>query len=321
MSYNNENYYKLREEYAEKPLRAIEKADARKAELRQKVKNYAELDDALAATASRIMGAAMQGREGLDERIAEIKQETVDMRLAMAELLKNAGYPADYADVHYECAACGDTGFIGTKMCSCFRRALTLRGYESAGVARLIATQSFDTFSLDYYRRDPQVFSRMQHNFETAQNFARSFAPKNSPSLLFIGGTGLGKTHLSSAIAKEVIDRGFDVLYDSAMHVFAAFENARFHGGADDTDRYLTVELLILDDLGTELGGAFTTACLYDIINTRLVRGLPTVMSTNLSAGELADRYGERIASRLFGEYTPLVFCGEDVRKEKIALR
>lgn len=321
MSYNNENYYKLREEYAEKPLRAIEKADARKAELRQKVKNYAELDDALAATASRIMGAAMQGREGLDERIAKIKQETVDMRLAMAELLKNAGYPADYADVHYECAACGDTGFIGTKMCSCFRRALTLRGYESAGVARLIATQSFDTFSLDYYRRDPQVFSRMQHNFEAAQNFARSFAPKNSPSLLFIGGTGLGKTHLSSAIAKEVIDRGFDVLYDSAMHVFAAFENARFHGGADDTDRYLTVELLILDDLGTELGGAFTTACLYDIINTRLVRGLPTVMSTNLSAGELADRYGERIASRLFGEYTPLVFCGEDVRKEKIALR
>ena len=292
MSYNNENYYKLREEYAEKPLRAIEKADARKAELRQKVKNYAELDDALAATASRIMGAAMQGREGLDERIAKIKQETVDMRLAMAELLKNAGYPADYADVHYECAACGDTGFIGTKMCSCFRRALTLRGYESAGVARLIATQSFDTFSLDYYRRDPKVFSRMQHNFETAQNFARSFAPKNSPSLLFIGGTGLGKTHLSTAIARTV-----------------------------DTDRYLTVELLILDDLGTELGGAFTTACLYDIINTRLVRGLPTVMSTNLSAGELADRYGERIASRLFGEYTPLVFCGEDVRKEKIALR
>ena len=102
---------------------------------------------------------------------------------------------------------------------------------------------------------------------------------------------------------------------------FAAFESARFHGGADDTDRYLTVELLILDDLGTELGGAFTTACLYDIINTRLVRGLPTVMSTNLSPKELTDRYGERIASRLFGEYTPLVFCGEDVRKEKMGMQ
>lgn len=321
MSYNNENYYKLREEYAEKPLRAIEKADARKEELRRKLPGYAELDAALATTASRIMGAALEGREGLDERIAKIKQETVDMRLAMVELLKNAGYPADYADVHYECTACGDTGFVGTKMCACFRRALTLRGYESAGVARLIATQSFGTFSLDYYKHDPEAYTRMKHNFEAAQSFAQDFSPKNGPSLLFLGGTGLGKTHLSSAIAKTVIDRGFDVLYDSAMHVFSAFENARFHDGADDTDRYLTVELLILDDLGTELGGTFTTACLYDIINTRLVRGLPTVMSTNLSPKELTDRYGERIASRLFGEYTPLVFCGEDVRKEKIALR
>ena len=321
MSYNNENYYKLREEYAEKPLRAAEKANARRAELRQKVAGYAELDDRLALTSSRIMGAAMEGREGLDARIAQIKRETADMRDAMQILLRDAGYPADYADVHYECAACGDTGFVGTQMCACFRRALTLRGYETAGVARLIATQSFATFSLDYYRRDPKVFSRMQHNFEAARSFAQNFSPKGSPSLLFIGGTGLGKTHLSSAIAKEVIDCGFDVLYDSAMHVFAAFENARFRDGADDTDRYLTVELLILDDLGTELGGSFTTACLYDILNTRLVRGLPTVVSTNLSASELADRYGERIASRLFGEYTPLVFCGEDVRKEKMGMR
>ena len=175
MSYNNENYYKLREEYAEKPLRAIERADARKTELRQKVEGYAELDDILAATASRIMGAAMEGREGLDARIAKIKRETAETRDAMQILLKSAGYPADYADVHYECTACGDTGFIGTKMCACFRRALTLRGYESAGVARLIATQSFDTFSLDYYKRDPQVYARMQHNFEAARELRTAF--------------------------------------------------------------------------------------------------------------------------------------------------
>ena len=103
MSYNNENYYKLREEYAEKPLRAIERADARKTELRQKVEGYAELDDILAATASRIMGAAMEGREGLDARIAKIKRETAETRDAMRILLKSAGYPADYADVHYAC--------------------------------------------------------------------------------------------------------------------------------------------------------------------------------------------------------------------------
>ena len=317
MSYNNENYYKLREEYAEKPLRAIEKADARKAELRQKVEGYAELDNILAATASRIMGAAMQGREGLDARIAKIKRETAETRDAMQILLKDAGYPADYADVHYECTACGDTGFIGTKMCACFRRALTLRGYESAGVARLIATQSFGTFSLDYYKRDPQAYARMQHNFEAARSFAQSFSPKASPSLLFLGGTGLGKTHLSSAIAKEVIDRGFDVLYDSAMHVFAAFENARFHGGADDTDRYLTVELLILDDLGTELMTSFVQSAIYQIINTRLITGKKTVISTNLSPNELGRRYGAPVLSRLQGEYQLLLFFGEDIRRQK----
>ena len=318
MSYNNENYYALRAEFEEKRERAGEQAERRRSELADKVEGVAELDAALADTARRIMGAAMAGREGLDARIAKIRRETADLRSARADLLRAHGYPADYSDVKYECALCGDTGFVDGKMCSCFRRALTLRGYETAGVARLVATQSFDSFSLDYYKNDPAVFARMKRNLDTARSFAEHFAPKKSGSLLFLGGTGLGKTHLSSAIAKTVIDRGCDVLYDAATHIFSAFENAKFKGAADDTDRYLTVELLIVDDLGAEFGGAFTNACLYDIVNTRLIRGLSTVVSTNLSAAELTARYGERIASRLFGEYTPLVFCGEDVRKKKV---
>lgn len=318
MSYNNENYYALRQEYEAKRMKAADAAEARRAELAAKIPGYAELDAAIASTASRIMGAAMAGRDGLEARIEKIKRENTDLRDAMQTLLKNAGYPADYADVHYACAACGDTGFVGTKMCTCFRRALTLRGYASAGVDRLIASQSFDSFSLDYYKNDPEAYARMKHNLETTRDFAEHFSADTHASLLFLGGTGLGKTHLSSAIAKAVIDRGFDVLYDSAMHIFSAFESARFHGGADHTDRYLTVELLILDDLGTELGGNFTVSCLYDIINTRLVRGLPTVVSTNLTIEELADRYGERITSRFIGDYTPLIFCGKDVRIEKM---
>lgn len=319
MSYNNENYYALRQEYEVKRLEAVDAAGARRAELAAKVPGYAELDAVLASTASRIMGAAMAGRDGLEARIEKIKRENADLRNSMQTLLKEAGYPTDYAEVHYACAACGDTGFVGTKMCACFRRALTLRGYASAGIDRLISTQSFDSFSLDYYKDDPDAYSRMKHNFETAQSFAQNFSTDTHASLLFLGGTGLGKTHLSGAIAKTVIDRGFDVLYDSAMHIFSSFESAKFHGGADHTDRYLTVELLILDDLGTELGGTFTVSCLYDIINTRLVRGLPTVVSTNLTMAELADRYGERIASRFIGEYTPLIFRGKDVRIEKMA--
>ena len=318
MSYNNENYYALREEFEKKSLLARERAEQRQKELAERVEGVAELDAALADTARRIMGAAMAGREGLEARIAKIRRETEDLRNARTELLRANGYPADYSDVKYECELCGDTGFVDGKMCSCFRRALTLRGYETAGVARLVATQSFESFSLDYYKNDPAVFARMKHNFETARDFAAHFVPKKSGSLLFLGGTGLGKTHLSSAIAKTVIDCGCDVLYDAATHIFSAFEGAKFKGTPDDTDRYLTVELLIVDDLGAEFGSAFTNACLYDIVNTRLIRGLSTVISTNLSAAELTARYGERIASRLFGEYTPLVFCGEDVRKKKV---
>lgn len=318
MSYNNENYYALREEYNAKRARAAELAEKRQKELAEKVEGVAELDAALADTARRIMGAAMEGRKGLDERIAKIRRETEDMRRARGDLLKAHGYPADYSDVKYECELCGDTGFVDGKMCSCFRRALNLRGYESAGVARLVATQSFDSFSLDYYKNDAAALAQMKHNFDTAYEFAQNFVPRKSGSLLFLGGTGLGKTHLSSAIAKAVIDCGCDVMYDAATHIFSAFEAAKFKDATNDIDRYLTVELLIVDDLGAEFGGAFSNACLYDIVNTRLIRGLSTVISTNLGAAELTARYGERIASRLFGEYTPLVFSGVDVRKKKM---
>ena len=143
MSYNNENYYALREEFEKKSLLARERAEQRQKELAEKVEGVAELDAALADTARRIMGAAMAGREGLEARIAKIRRETEDLRSARTELLRANGYPADYSDVKYECELCGDTGFVDGKMCSCFRRALTLRGYETAGVARLVATQSF----------------------------------------------------------------------------------------------------------------------------------------------------------------------------------
>lgn len=320
MSYNSENYYALRREFEEKHLRAIERAETLKKTLWGKIDGLREIDEALSDTGARIMGAALGGKAGLDGRIAKIRQDVEALREARALLLRQNGYPADCTDVHYECENCKDTGFVDTKMCACFRRALTLRGYESSGVGKLIGRQSFDTFSLDYYKDDPQTLSRMKRNFETVRRYAETFSPRSSGSLLFMGGTGLGKTHLSSALAKAVIDRGCDVLYESAQNIFSKLENSKFHGDASsagDAERYFSAELLILDDLGAEFCTAFSVSCLYNIINTRICRALPTVISTNLSAEELAARYGERIFSRLFGEYTPLLFCGRDIRMEK----
>ena len=248
-----------------------------------------------------------------EKRIAEIKKDTDDMRDARAILLKNAGYPTDYSDVKYDCEKCRDLGFVETKMCDCFRRALVLRGYETSGLGALIGKQTFENFSLEYFSGDDRT--RMAQNLEIARSFAKNFS-RESTSLLFMGGTGLGKTHLSSAIAKTVIDSGHDVLYTSALNMITDFEKAKFRGEGD-TSVYFSTELLIIDDLGTEGNGAFTEAFVYNVIDTRICKGLPTVVSTNLTAHELSERYGERIFSRLFGVYQSLEFCGNDVRFEK----
>lgn len=314
MSFNSKNYYALRDDFLKKHLAAAERAEARAALLAGKIDGLAELDAALRATAARIMGAALAGKKDLDERIAAIRRETEELREARAALLLAHGYPADYTDVHYDCEKCKDLGFVETRMCDCFKKALVLRGYETSGLGALIGKQTFQNYSLDYFSGEDRA--RMQQNFDRLHTYAATFS-RESDSLLLMGGTGLGKTHLSSAVAGAVIDRGFDVLYTSAIHMVGEFEKVKFHGGEDDTDRYFAVELLIVDDLGTELGGSFSEACLYNVIDTRICRGLPTVISTNLTAEQLSERYTGRLFSRLLGVYKPLLFCGSDVRFEK----
>lgn len=137
MSYNHENYYALRREFEEKHLRAIERADTLKKELWDRISGLREIDEALSGTGARIMGAALGGKEGMEARIAKVRRDVEALREARALLLEQNGYPADYTDVHYECETCRDTGFTDTKMCACFRRALTLRGYETSGVGKL----------------------------------------------------------------------------------------------------------------------------------------------------------------------------------------
>ena len=316
MSFNSRNFYELKEQFLKNHLAAAEKAEARKAELWTKIEDLRQIDDLLSSTASRIFGAALGGKEGLDARIAKIKNETEELRAVRAKLLKAHGYPEDYTDVKYECEKCNDLGFVDTKMCECLRRALVLKGYETSGLGALIGRQTFDNYSLDYFKNDREAYSRMSQNLEIIRGYANSFS-RNSESLLFMGGTGLGKTHLSSAIAKTVIDNGYDVLYTSAVNMFADFEKAKFRGEEDNTYKYFSAELLIIDDLGTEMSSVFTDSCIYNVIDTRICKNLPTVISTNLDAKGLNARYGERVFSRLFGVYRPLLFCGNDVRFEK----
>jgi DNA replication protein DnaC len=203
------------------------------------------------------------------------------------------------------------------------RKRLILAGYASSGIGTLMQTQSFANFSLEYYQNDRMTHLLMQSNLERAKQYAATFHPAKSENLAMFGGTGLGKTHLSTAICAAVIGGGHDVQYETSQNVIADFTHERFGRGYNDnssskTDRYFDCDLLVIDDFGAEETNQFTVSCFYNLINTRYNSGKPIIINTNLQPEAIAKRYTDRIASRLFGEFTVLSFNGKDVRMQKL---
>ncbi len=320
MSYNKNNIKQVRDTYATKHLVAEAAADARRRELHAALPEVARIDKALAGTGPRLMAAALADPARREAETASIKAENQKLNEARNALLVAAGYPADYSDVKYECPHCADSGYVGITMCSCMKRDLVLAGFASSGLGNLVMTQTFDSFSDAYFGTDPKVREAMTRNLAAARDFAERFDPRTSPSLLMLGRTGLGKTHLSSAIARKVIERGFDVYYTTAIDLFSDFSAEQFDHRiprGELTDKYFDCELLILDDLGTELTNQFTVSCLYNLINVRLNRHLPMIINTNLDHKDFMTTYHERVTSRLLGEFSTLMFLGKDVRSQK----
>ncbi len=318
MSFSRDNVSRVRADFANRRREAVEESDRRKAELYGKMPELRELDRQISSVGVQVMGAALRGGD-VDGALAAMKTEHDALRARRAEMLAAAGYPADYSDIRYRCETCLDTGFVGTKMCACMRRELVAAGYESAGIGTLMQTQGFDSFSLAYYTGTDR--ESMARNASVLSDFARDFAARRGESWLLIGATGLGKTHLSTSVARAVIEGGHDVVYETAHGVFAAFEAERFGRGETEpgtTDRYFECDLLIIDDLGTELSNQFTVSCLYNIINSRVNGHRSTIINTNLTGAELRARYADRITSRLFGEFKPLMFAGKDIRAQKL---
>lgn len=332
MGFHPNNYRTIRQEYETKYLRAREDAERRRNEVETALPEVAALHRELSSVGLEIMRTSLQAKDEQARRAAidALRQKNEALLHRRAELLLAAGYPADYTELRYECSQCSDTGYLDSgAMCSCMREKLITAGYASSGLGSLLSTQSFDNYSLDYFKSDEKTWRTMNTVLRTLRDYANSFSVEHvdrmpaAGNLLLVGGTGLGKTHLSTAVAKAVLDRGFDVLYTGAVGMVASFENARFGssvGLADtsDIDRYYECDLLIIDDLGTEVSNQFTVSTIYNVINTRLNLRRPTVISTNLMQDELRRRYWDRITSRLFGEYQILLFLGTDVRAQKI---
>ena len=321
MGYNNSIYKKIYEEYSQKYLIARERADRNAQELHVAIPEVARIDKALSLTGLEVFSASLSGGDTAS-KIAEIREKNKALQERRTFLLVENGYPADYSDVKYDCTKCGDTGFIENKMCSCMKEALTLAGIESSGFASLIKEQRFDNFSLDYYKKNANHYEMMSRNLAFLREYANSFDPKTSPSILMMGGTGLGKTHLSSAVALGAIEKGNDVFYTGAIDLFSQFEIQRFKTYNNEPneliERYFECDLLVIDDLGTEMINQFSISTLYNLLNDRLSRKKPTIVSTNLTQEDIQKKYTDRITSRMFGEYKVLFFAGTDIRAQKL---
>ena len=303
-----------------------EEYEQRREQLFRRQPRLRAIENELRGTMSHIISAAL--RQGQDPRTAveRLRDENLRLQQEKHTILRQMGLPEDCMDEKPICPLCGDTGYQDGRVCQCLKRYYAQEQQKELSRMLDLGNQSFDSFDLDYYsdRIAPgQPKSARRHMeervYETCVQYAHHFGRKMENLLLF-GAPGLGKTHLSAAIAREVSGQGFSVVYDTAAHVFERFETQKFSREEEaDTDvgRILHCDLLILDDLGTEMTTAFVQSALYTIVNTRLMERRSTIISTNLSPVQLSQRYSPQLSSRIEGEYQLLPFVGEDIRRLK----
>ena len=317
MSYKREDFDRIKTEFENKRINAIADAEARTADIHKKYPEIKAIDDKLSATGINIMSEAMKGKNGLEERIKAIEEENLALQEERKKLLAKYGLPADCTDIKYHCPDCSDTGYKGLKMCRCFKAELAKCALNSSGLGNLLKDQSFETFNLMYYKDNPQNYENMKASWEKCRNYAQAFS-NDSGNLILLGPTGLGKTHISTSIAKVVIEKGFDVVYDSAQNIFSDFAKEEFKYVNGLTDKYYNCDLLIIDDLGSEMHTSFSVSCLYNLVNTRLNSNKSIIINTNYNSDELRKLYTDRITSRLFGFFDIILFAGRDIRMQKL---
>ncbi len=303
-------------------------------ELYRREPKLRELDRAIRGTMTELTELAVCGRpvEADGPEISDIRRRNLELQAKRAEVLKSLGYEADALDDKPACSLCGDTGWNGGEMCTCLRELCAAEQMKAlTALLNLTEEQSFDKLRLDVYSTAPyqgEGYSpreKMQKVVAVCEGFARQFPHYPLKNLLFSGDTGLGKTFLSGCIARTVSEGGCSVVYDTAINLFAAFETRKFTRDAaeerqarDDTRRYLSCDLLILDDLGSELTTPLVQSTLYEVVNSRLQADKRTIISTNLSMEQIAQRYTPQIASRIGGLYRELTFYGQDIRLNRI---
>jgi DNA replication protein DnaC len=296
----------------------------RKEEVYEAIPRIRQIDEELTKTGILITKYALSGNT---DAIAEIKAKNLQLTAEKRALFENSSFPMDYLTNIYQCPKCNDTGFVENKKCSCFSQKLIEKFYLISNLHEVLERENFDTFDFSFYsdEKDPHEGlsprSKMQVIYQKSMEFATDFENKFA-NLLFYGNVGLGKTFLCNCIAKDVLNKGKTVLYATAGHLFKTIEDARFNRDEmeepdEQVNFFYTVDLLIIDDLGTEFDTLATQTALFNIINSRILEKRHTIISTNLSVEELEAKYTERLISRIQGSYAFCKFFGDDIRMIK----
>lgn len=280
-------------------------------------KRFSQIDQSLSGIGANLAITALSGDK---KKLAELKKQTEILALEKAELLKKY----EVLDIVYECDVCRDTGYVSGKICDCIKREAAAVMAEELSKKMPLDESRFDNFDLKYYpdkvdKNEVSPKKRMTSILKQCREYVISFNPETSGNLLFMGNSGLGKTHLTLAIVSGVIEKGYLPVYGSAENLFSAIEAEKFSGEGKGTyEAILNCDLLVIDDLGTEMATAFTKSALYNIINTRILSRKPTIINTNLSMKEIETKYSARISSRLIGSYEGNKFLGNDIRQQKL---
>lgn len=324
MAYKREVYIEAKNRLDKRRLSAETKREQRRSEVLLEFPELQQIEDEMASHGAAAVKAVGMGGD-VAAYIKELSVKNLVAQEKLRALLKKGGYSEDYLEVKYTCEKCKDTGSHNGYYCECYKKLISETAIDMLGAKAGGSECSFDNFRTDLYPdvTDPEtgVNQReyMTKVFAFCKQYAESFS-LNSPNLLFAGKTGLGKTHLSLAIAHKAIQKGYDVYYDSIQNLMNKLEREHFGRAVNEEsvrDEILGCELLIIDDMGVEFITQYTLAELHNIINTRILNGLPTIISTNLEMRDIEQTYSQRIASRIIGSYRLLKFCGRDIRQIK----
>lgn len=324
MGYSSSVYKAASDTLHERRLNAEKAAERRKEEVYKKFPRVKELKKQISMGGIKTARAVLAGGD-VKEAVSKLRDQNLAMQAEVKRILTDNGYPANYFEPKYFCKKCEDKGYYDingkTVRCSCMKSALVTCACAELNRYAPLSLSTFESFDLEYYDKsiNPKVktspYEHMSKVFRFCQNYADNFS-KNSESILMSGETGLGKTHLSLAIANEVIKKGYGVVYASAPPIISKLEKEYFSSDKDDSlfSMLADCDLLIIDDLGTEFYSQFAVSQFYNLFNSRMLSNKPIIINTNLTITELKEKYTDRFVSRICGNARQLDFLGRDIR-------